>query len=80
MALPYGRRTIVGIEGIVKMSNDRYMKLILTVIAISLTIIAFRPFFAPTTPVPRVTRAAAWMRLIRAMSQDGARRDYAGGQ
>ncbi len=48
MALPYGRRTIVGIEGIVKMSTDRYMKLILTVIAISLTMIAFRPFFAPT--------------------------------
>ncbi len=30
------------------MSTDRYMKLILTVIAISLTMIAFRPFFAPT--------------------------------
>ena len=30
------------------MSTDRYMKLILTVIAISLIVIAFRPFFAPT--------------------------------
>jgi hypothetical protein len=32
----------------VKMSNDRYVKLILTVIAISLTVIALRPCFAPT--------------------------------
>ena len=31
------------------MSNDRYLKLILTVIAIVLSVIAFRPFFAPTT-------------------------------
>ena len=31
------------------MSNDRYLKLILTVIAIRLSVIAFRPFFAPTT-------------------------------
>lgn len=29
------------------MPNDRYMKFILTVIAISLTVIALRPFFAP---------------------------------
>ena len=30
------------------MSTDRYIKLILTVNAISLSVIAFRPFFAPT--------------------------------